>query len=216
MPNKIALFVTAAAGILALLVGLRMRVTRSSEGKTLAFVALFILPVAAASFGFSEHMRRAQSTQFCLSCHVMRSYGQSLLIDDPSYVPAQHFQNNRVPREQACYTCHTDYTMFGTVTAKLRGLRHLQVQYFGTVPKPEEIKLYSPYDNRECLHCHLGARKFEEASPHHKTLDLLTEIKIGKRSCLSSGCHEFIHDVGLLRDAKLWRENAEPIGELLK
>ena len=206
MPSSIVLALLAATGILALLVGLRAQVTRTREGKILAFVALFILPVGAGILGFSQHMERATSTQFCLSCHVMHDYGQSLLIDDPSYVPARHYQNNRVPKDQACYTCHTDYTLFGTVNAKLRGLRHIWVQYAGTIPKPEDIKLYAPYNNRECLHCHLGARKFEEASPHHKTEALLGDMKSGKRSCTSSGCHEFIHDVASLKDQKLWKE----------
>jgi hypothetical protein len=26
----------------------------------------------------------------------------------------------------------------------------------------DAIRLYDPYNNRECLHCHLGARSFEE------------------------------------------------------
>ncbi len=58
-------------------------------------------------------MEHATSTKFCLSCHVMEDFGRSLYVDDPSYIPAMHFQNNRVPRDHACYTCHTDYTMFG-------------------------------------------------------------------------------------------------------
>jgi hypothetical protein len=72
----------------------------------------------AAGLGFSEHMERAESTQFCLSCRVMLDFGQSLYVDDPSYIPARHFQNNLVPRERACCTCHTDYAIFGTVHAK--------------------------------------------------------------------------------------------------
>jgi cytochrome c-type protein NapC len=206
MPVWIIPVFVLATTALALVIGLRSRLTRSREGKILAFVGLFVLPVGAVAIGFSEQMERAESTTFCLSCHVMAGYGQSLSIDDPSYIPARHFQNHLVPREQACYTCHTDYTMFGTVSAKMRGLHHLQVQYLGTVPKPEEIKLYVPYNNRECLHCHLGQRVFEEASPHHKSPELLAEIKSNRRSCISSGCHEFIHDVGSLKDAKFWKE----------
>ena len=64
----------------------------------------------------------------------MDDFGKSLHIDDPSYIPAAHFQNNRVPRDQACYMCHTNYTMLGTVTAKINGLRNLWVQYVGTIP----------------------------------------------------------------------------------
>ena len=201
----IILFLTATAA-LALLIGLRSHLTRSREGKILAFVGLFILPVAAVSLGFSEQMDRAQSRTFCLSCHVMTGFGQTLYVDDPSYIPARHFQNNLVTRDRACYTCHTDYTMFGGVTAKMRGMRHLWVQYVGVVPKPEDIKLYVPYNNRECLHCHLGQRVFEEASAHHKTPGLLENVKSNKLSCISSGCHEFIHDVGSLKDATFWKE----------
>jgi cytochrome c-type protein NapC len=208
MPSKIVLLVVAATGLLALLIGLRVHVTRTPEGKMLAFVGLFILPVVSLLFGFSEQMDRATSTQFCLSCHVMHDYGQSLSIDDPSYVPARHFQNNRVPRDRACYTCHTDYTMFGTVNAKLRGLRHLYVQYLGKIPAPQDIKLYERYNNRECLHCHLGARNFEQATPHHKTEDLLRQMKSNERSCTSNGCHEFIHDVASLKDMKFWKDGA--------
>jgi len=206
MPATIVLVFIAITAAIVLLIGFRAQWTRSREGKILAFVGLCILPIAAVWGGFSEQMDRAESTQFCLSCHVMTDFGRSLYVDDPSYLPARHFQNNRVPRDRACYTCHTDYAMFGTVRAKLRGLRHLQVQYFGTIPKPEEIKLYQPYNNRECLHCHLGARRFEEGSGHHKTPDLLQSVKSGQRSCLSSGCHDIVHDVGSLKDAAFWKE----------
>jgi nitrate/TMAO reductase-like tetraheme cytochrome c subunit len=209
LPNWVLILFIAAAGVLALFVGLRIQLTRSREGKVLAFIALFLLPAAAAGIGFSAHMQRAESKEFCLSCHVMHDYGQSLLIDDPSYIPAQHYQNNLVPRNAACYTCHTDYTMFGPVEAKIRGVRHLWVQYLGTVPRPQDIKLYSPYNNRECLHCHLGARRFEQASPHHKTPELLADIKANRKSCVSGGCHEFIHDVGSLKDMTFWKETPQ-------
>jgi len=61
--------------------------------------------------GEAAHMQRAESTQFYLSCHVMHDFGHSLPVDDPSYIPAKHFQNNLVPRDRACYTCRTDYEM---------------------------------------------------------------------------------------------------------
>lgn len=207
MPATIVTVFIAITAAFVLLVGFRAQWTRSREGKILAFIALCVLPVAAVWTGFSEQMERAESTQFCLSCHVMTDFGRSLYVDDPSYLPARHFQNNRVPRDRACYTCHTDYAMFGTVRAKLKGLRHLEVEYFGTIPKPEEIKLYQPYNNRECLHCHLGARRFEEGSGHHKTPDLLQTVKSGQKSCLSSGCHDIVHDVGSLKDAAFWKES---------
>jgi len=206
MPLSVIVSFCLAALVVALYVGFRAELTRSREGKILAFVALFGLPVMAAWTGFSEHMDLAQSTQFCLSCHVMGDYGRSLYIDDPSYVPARHFQTNRIPRDRACYTCHTAYSMFGGVKAKARGMRHLWVQYVRGAPKPEAIKLYDPFPNSECLHCHLGARRFEEGSAHNKIPNLLSQVKSNQRSCVSSGCHEFVHDVASLKDDTFWKE----------
>jgi cytochrome c-type protein NapC len=200
----IAVFVTVCAG-LAALVALRAEMTRARGGKILAFIGLFLLPALAVSAGFSTQMERAQTTKFCLSCHVMEDHGRSLLVDDRSYLAAAHFQNNRVPRERACYTCHTNYAMFGSIQAKMHGARHVYVQYFGTIPAPAAIRLYDAFNNRECLHCHGGARNFEEKSAHTKTPDTLGNIKAGRLSCVSSGCHDIVHDVGSLADAKLWK-----------
>lgn len=204
-PTVLEILFIAIALVLAALIGMRVELTRARGGKVLAFVALFLVPGLAVWLGFSEHMERAESTQFCLSCHVMHDFGQSLHVDDPSYIPARHFQNNLVPRDHACYTCHTDYTMFGTAHAKLRGLRHLYVQYLGKPPAPEEIKLYTPFNNRECLHCHLGMRVFEEQSKHNKTPDMMAKITSNQISCMTSKCHDTVHDVATLKDATFWK-----------
>jgi cytochrome c-type protein NapC len=206
MPTAVIVSFIAVAAAVALFIGFRANLTRSRESKAFAFVALLILPSIAIWAGYNEQMDRAQTRQFCLSCHIMADYGKSLYIDDPSYIPAAHFQNNRVPRERACYTCHTDYSLFGTFNAKIHGVRHILVQYFGTVPKPEDIKLYNPFNNRECLHCHLGARKFEEGRAHSRTPDELGRIKLSQLSCMSSRCHEIVHDVASLKDATFWKE----------
>ena len=172
-------------------------------GKLLAFLVFFLFPVAVTWVGAVEQLERSKQTQFCVSCHIMEPYGRSLYIDDPNYVPAAHFQNHRVPADQACYTCHTDYVLYGQWLAKLRGLKHMYVQYFGT---PEDtIRLYSPYNNRECLHCHLGARSFEEGFIHSADEDAMAAIKQNEISCISSGCHDLMHDVANLEDVRLWQ-----------
>lgn len=196
---------TVTAALIAALIGFRADLTRVRGGRILAFIALFLLPVLALAAGFSRQMDNTKSTQFCMSCHVMNDYGKSLLVDDKSYIPAAHYQNNRIPRDRACYTCHSDYTMYGGITAKMRGLRHVYIQYLGTIPKPADIKLYSPFNNRECLHCHDGARSFLETSGHHKSPDMLKQVKENKMSCMSSRCHDTIHDVDTLVDAKMWK-----------
>ena len=165
--------------------------------KLLAFGALFVLPALLSGLGLAQHMEQSKSTEFCLSCHVMEPYGKSLLIDDSEYLPAQHFQNLRIPEKQACYTCHTQYAMFGDMKTKIGGLKHLWVYYVGTMP--EKIELYQPYQNRECLHCHDEARSFAENEMH---VDFLGELRTGEASCLD--CHEFVHDAENLDDQTFW------------
>lgn len=182
----------------------RPGVTAARSGKILAFLVLFCLPILCGSVGVSSQIERSTSTAFCLSCHTMEPYGKSLRVDDSTYLAAAHFQNHRVPADEACYTCHTNYAMFGSLKAKLGGLRHVYIYYFTTPPAPENIKLYEPYNNRECLHCHLGARSFEGGVVHNADPELLPAIKANKKSCISSGCHEVVHNVGTLNNVKLW------------
>lgn len=203
---NIALAVAALSLLLGLLMVVRADITRAREGRILAFVGLFLLPAMALWGGISQHMERAKTTEFCLSCHTMEDYGRSLRVNDKSYLPAAHYQNNRVPRDRACYTCHTDYTMFGGLKDKWRGLSHVYVQYLGTIPKTGEIKLYQPFNNRECLHCHAGARSYLETSAHQKSPDLIEKANNNQLSCMSSRCHDTVHDVTSLADASFWEE----------
>lgn len=198
----LVILIVLAIGIIASII-IKPSVATNGGGKMLAFLGLFLLPVLAGWMGVSEHLERSKTTGFCLSCHVMTDYGKSLYVDDNEYVPAAHFQNNRIPRDKACYTCHTNYTMYGGANDKLRGMQHLYVYYFGTISKP--LKLYTPFDNRECLHCHEGARTFEESEHHHKEPTTLAAIKQNKLSCTYSYCHDVIHNVNELKDADFWK-----------
>lgn len=155
------------------------------RARLLAVFAFFLLPLLVTWAGFSTHMEGAKSTSFCLSCHIMSPYGRSLYFDSPAYLPAAHFQNRRIPRDEACFTCHTTYAMYGDLRAKLRGFRHLMVQITGP---PDKIELYEPYQNRECLHCHDGARSFVESEMHAGALEQLRSNEV---SCLV--CHSQVH-----------------------
>jgi nitrate/TMAO reductase-like tetraheme cytochrome c subunit len=189
--------ITLGLVALVLLLGYRPSLTDARGGRVLAFLSLFILPILVTWVGTSEHLQHSKTTGFCMSCHVMEPYGRSLRIDDPSHIPAVHFQNKLIPRDEACFTCHTTYTMFGDVDAKLRGMKHVYIHYLGTVSDP--IALYEPYRNRECLHCHDGSRSFEEQELH---VDVRGELASNETSCLE--CHGDIHDVHNLADKPLW------------
>jgi mono/diheme cytochrome c family protein len=174
-------------------------VTVGASGKVLAFIALCILPVLCIGTGTSVQNERSKQTSYCVSCHTMVTHGRSLHLLDRHYIPAQHFQNHLVPSDKACYTCHTNYTMYGPLKDKLRGLTYLYVEYLSTPPKP--IHLFGTYPNSECLHCHLGTRDFEDNLGYMPSLAVLKSDKV---SCISSGCHDMIHDVSKTDHMKLW------------
>ena len=151
----------------------------------------------------SFHMQRSQQTAYCISCHSMETHGQSLHLEDAQYIPAQHFQNHLVPPDAACYTCHTDYTMYGPLKDKLKGLRYLYLEYVSTPPKI--IHIDGKYSNLQCLHCHQGARNFEE---HLNQMPPIGELTTNRISCLSSGCHDMIHNASEVSHLKMWNGGA--------
>lgn len=177
----------------------RPSLTRAVAWKMLAFIGLCVLPALCIVGGMSAHMKRSEQTKFCISCHAMEPYGQSLHIDDPGHLPAQHFQNHRVPADTACHSCHADYTIYGPMKDKLSGLTRIYKQYVGTPSNP--ITIPGGFKNAQCLQCHRGARAFEENPIHAAMMD---SLKSNETSCLTSGCHDTAHDIANLNHLKMW------------
>jgi cytochrome c-type protein NapC len=155
------------------------------------------LPALATTVGTSYAVKASSSTEFCLECHEMEEYGRSLFIDDRAVLPAVHYQFRLVDRDQVCYSCHTDYAMWGDVKAKLNGLQHVWVHYLGEVP--ETLELYQPYPNYNCLHCHEDARSYVEVAAHQSQFEALSS---GERSCLE--CHGQGHALERLEEGEFW------------
>ena len=183
----------------------RPSITAGATGKILAFIGLCVLPALCIGAGMSFHMRRSQQTAYCISCHSMETHGQSLHVLDQSYIPAQHFQNHLVPPKEACYTCHTDYTMYGPLKDKLKGLRYVYMEYVST--PPATIHIDGKYSNLQCLHCHAGTRDFEANLNHMAPMGSLETNQI---SCISSGCHATIHNASEVAHLKMWTEGTAP------
>jgi cytochrome c-type protein NapC len=189
--------------VLASVFLVRPSFTLGATGKILAFVGLCILPVLCIGTGMSFHMQRSQQTAYCVSCHSMETHGQSLYVLNASYIPAQHFQNHLVSPDKACYTCHTDYTMYGPLKDKLKGLGYLYMEYVSTPPKT--IHLDGTYSNLQCLHCHAGMRSFDE-NPTHTAIT--GSLKTNQISCLS--CHNMIHNASEVSHMKMWIDGDTP------
>ena len=193
---QIALSIVLAAVFL-----IRPSLTSAAGWKIVAFIGLCVLPALCILGGMNTHVQRSEQTQFCVSCHVMIPYGKSLYADDPSHIPAQHFQNHRVPPDMACYSCHADYSIYGPLKDKMQGLKRIYMQYVSTPPNP--ITIPGGFKNAQCLHCHLGARGFEENPVHAAMMD---SLKSNQTSCLTSGCHDTAHDVANLNHQKFWKQ----------
>ena len=191
--------ITLSAALAAVFL-IRPSLTSAAGWKIVAFIGLCVLPALCIVGGMNTHVQRSEQTQFCISCHVMIPYGQSLYADDPSHIPAQHFQNHRVPPDMACYSCHADYSIYGPLKDKMQGLKRIYMQYVSTPPSP--ITIPGGFKNAQCLHCHLGARNFEENPVHAAMID---SLKSNQTSCLASGCHDTAHDVANLNHQKFWK-----------
>ncbi|MCP3097962.1 NapC/NirT family cytochrome c [Myxococcus sp. K15C18031901] len=185
--------IASAAGVL----------TASHLGRLVLLAGLAILPLVVTGAGVAVGVRESSQTQFCMSCHEMEPYGKSLFVDNPTALSAVHYQKRLISRDTTCYACHTDYALFGDAKAKLNGLKHVWVHYFGTIP--ERPKLYQPYPNYNCLHCHSDARSFLEAPPHQ---DLQAELQSGAKSCL--GCHDLAHDLEGVKAQNFWLPERRP------
>ncbi len=180
--------ITALGVALALVFLLRPSYARDRGGVLVGAVGFVAVPLLVLVVGSEKHLIGSKKTEFCLSCHVMHPYGGSLMDEGEEFLAAIHYSHHYVPPDSACYSCHTQYTMYGGLAAKMKGLKHLWVNYFDDVVDP--IELYDAYSNRECLHCHEGGKAFEEAMLH---ADQIAEFRSDEVSCLD--CHAPAHGV---------------------
>ncbi|MGH7814407.1 MAG: NapC/NirT family cytochrome c [Candidatus Binataceae bacterium] len=158
-----------------------------SRGVKLLLFAVFVVigPAAGALTGTYSFVG-AERFSFCASCHTMTPWVRD--IEDPNSrsLAALHYRNHFIPHDQ-CYTCHVNYGFLGPIDAKIGGVRHVAVYYFGH-PVPRKIKLYAPFPNRNCLGCHAGAAPFLRNPAHHAVMGLIVADRM---KC--AVCHEPIH-----------------------
>ncbi|MBI5814863.1 MAG: NapC/NirT family cytochrome c [Nitrospinae bacterium] len=159
--------------------------------KITAFFTLGLFPFLWVMAVAYQDLERVKHVGFCEKCHTMRPFVDNLKSENLEPLSTLHYQNNWVRQESACYECHTSYTMFGPLTAKFKGLRHLYVYYVqGGEGAP---KLYDKYDARQCLRCHGPSRRYLKMRKHTRDENLLKDLVEGKRSCIESDCHSLVH-----------------------
>jgi cytochrome c-type protein NapC len=131
----------------------------------LRFAGIVAAPLAMWAIGSYATFEGAKSVEFCHSCHAPMDMYVSDMEDPKSENLAAIHYKNRFIQEDQCFTCHADYGVFGGLEAKMTGLYHL---YYWLTKAPTgtgeaQIKIYHPYQNTYCLHCHAGSQKFLDA-----------------------------------------------------
>src|SRR5262249_23193986 len=150
------------------------------------FFALAVLPVVVIFFGYTQGLSGMETVRACGGCHVMTGHVEDLQNTASESLAAVHFKNRYI-RENQCYTCHSDYGMLGTVSAKRDGVRHVMHYVAGTYTLPTKIR--SPYQNVRCLGCHGESQKFLKSAGHAE--DVRPQLMSGGVSCLD--CHAPAH-----------------------
>ena len=148
----------------------------------LLIAGIGVLPVLSVSFGTVLVFERAERVEFCASCHEpMQPYVTDMKNLESESLAALHFKNRYIPSNQ-CYDCHTSYGLFGTATAKMKGLVDVYKYYTNTYHSP--IQMRDPYPNNDCLKCHAEALKWQEQEMHIENKEALFA---GETSCMD--CH---------------------------
>lgn len=158
-------------------------------------LGLGALPISTAVSGNIHNYETTKKRSFCASCHVMEPWTIDAADPTSRSLAARH-SRNALFGDESCYVCHADYGMFGTVTTKLGGMRHVWEYYtrYRTVPTEmatPTIHLYEPYSNSNCMQCHSTNNALWLDVPDHKAS--LEDVRRGKMSCASGGCHGFAH-----------------------
>jgi nitrate/TMAO reductase-like tetraheme cytochrome c subunit len=161
---------------------------RQTEGNALwlHLLGLCIFPLFLLPFGNFTIFEYSKQERFCASCHPsMDAYVNDMILPDGKSLAATHYQDRFAPGEE-CYTCHANYGVHGTFSAKVLGLKDAWRELTGTYEVP--IKMTKPFPNLLCLKCHNGARKFMKEDSHTDpggvvAQDLLTD------KTLCTDCH---------------------------
>jgi len=178
----LALLLGAGAAVL-LVVGLvRGRLPASYAA------AAVLLPLGAYALGSLYMLEGSKQVAFCGSCHVMTPIMTSMQASGDS-LASVHYTRGLVPHDQACFTCHSGYGIWGGVDAKMAGVMHMVRTVTGWYTLP--IKHNGPFDIDSCLGCHAFAPSFR-AVDAHRDPDLQKALLARELSCTGT-CHPAAH-----------------------
>jgi hypothetical protein len=181
---------TALPAAAILLVGL----VRGHLMPAAATAGVVVLPVLTYALGALLIIEDSKTVTFCGSCHVMTPIVASLSGEGDS-LAAVHYRRGLVSHEEACFVCHSGYGIWGTIDAKMAGVRHMLRTVANDYAFP--IELVGPFDIGSCLNCHARAATFRAVVAHQ---DPDTQQALIKHELSCTGvCHSAGHPEDALK-----------------
>jgi cytochrome c-type protein NapC len=193
----LAIAITCAAIAAALLLWFLIRKPRLGPStKIVLLLGMGVFPIATAATGNYVGYEASKERQFCGSCHVMEPWTDDSDDEASTTLAARHARNPTFG-DHNCYVCHADYGMYGTVTTKIGGMRHVYEYVLGgyrEMPIEEFVRtihVRRPYPNSNCMQCHSTQTGGFLDQPDHA--GMIEEIRGGAVGCASQGCHGPAH-----------------------
>lgn len=184
--KRIGLMMTVAS-VIMILYPLLFRRDRlgGPHSKWMLFFGLCVMPLPVLFLSNAVGLEQSKDLSFCQSCHVMQPFLSDMKDPDSDLLAARHYRNRLIQKEQ-CWTCHSDYGIFGTAQAKLGGLHDVYLYLTDAYELP--IQLRQPYNFTICLGCHGESARFQQEQMHE---DLVPDVVSGDIAC--TDCHEMAH-----------------------
>jgi nitrate/TMAO reductase-like tetraheme cytochrome c subunit len=174
-----------AAALIAYTLIARRQNLLDLHSKWILFLGIAVLPIPAIFMSTAVGLEHSKQLKFCNSCHAMDPFMDDMKDVASNQLAARHYKNRFIQKAH-CYTCHTNYGIFGTMEAKLNGMKHMWGDFTDHWSHPIEIS--KPYQYQICLNCHAGAVRFERLEEHDGVIE---EVLSGEGGC--NPCHELAH-----------------------
>jgi cytochrome c nitrite reductase small subunit len=168
-PEDVVLFwakkigvIVAALSILLVLCTLVVHRNRlmAFRARWLLFFGLCALPLPVLFLSVGVGMEQSKEVAFCSHCHVMDPFIDDMRDPGSATLASLHYQNRYIQKNH-CWSCHSDYGIFGSVEAKISGLSHVYNYSAENYDLP--VKLRHDYNFGICLYCHAESAKYQEA-----------------------------------------------------
>jgi len=155
------------------------------RARLLLFIGVCCVPFPAVLMSAAVGLEQSKAVAFCQSCHLMGGFVADMKDAESRSLSALHFRNRYI-QDEHCYSCHTDYGLFGTLEAKVGGMAHVWSEFSGA--GSGAVRPKTNYRFTICLNCHGQSAKFIRQKDH---AGVVNKVMSGQAACTQ--CHSRSH-----------------------